>query len=58
MRKRKLVLSLLLIGLLFASCAGSSPYGKRHRSKRKCNCPTFSFFFQSSDETTYRLPSA
>lgn len=46
MKKRKLVIIMFLSALLLGACAGSGKFGKRHRSKRKCNCPTFSFYHQ------------
>lgn len=46
MKKRKWVIIMLLSAFFFGACAGSGKFGKRHRSKRKCNCPTFSFYHQ------------
>lgn len=58
MRKRKLGLVILIVAFLFCSCASSSPYGKNHRSKRKCNCPTFSFFSLPDNERTLHIATA
>lgn len=58
MRKRKLVIVITLVSLLVTSCASSSPYGKKHRKKRKCNCPTFSFYYPNQDESTLHITSA
>lgn len=57
MKKRKSVLVFALVFLLFCSCASGAHYGKKHRHKRKCNCPTFSFFVPSSPNGTIGLPS-
>lgn len=59
MKKRKLVIIMFLSALLLGACAGSAKFGKRHRSKRKCNCPTFSFYKQTppSHETVSRTSS-
>ena len=59
MKKRKLVIIMFLSALLIGACAGSGKFGKRHRSKRKCNCPTFSFYHQKPlmHETPCRTPS-
>ncbi len=54
MRKSKLVYVCLVAVLLLSACASSSPFGKKHRSKRKCNCPTFSFVIPIQENADYR----
>ncbi len=58
MRKRKLFVLLLGIAFLVCSCASSGNFGGKHRSKRRCNCPTFSFHFSDEQNAVVGYSSA